>query len=99
MTINEIYKEAQTRDRLESLLKDQNYVRCEESVNQQTALLHLMATDSISILTAIVLHDAVFSDMLKLLAALHFEAGRLFGKQQAESQMLEKMFGPDKGEK
>ncbi len=89
MNINEIYIEAHHNSgALERLITPNEFVCCKESVDRTITLIQLLAQHSITIQTSMLLKDDTLFELLKLTAALHFEAGRLYGRQEIVDETL-----------
>ncbi len=92
INIDEIYKTACSNPEIfiERLSKD--YVLCNES-GLRTITLVKFVTNENPILMAAATHDMgdAFFGLLKSLAVLHFEAGRLYGRQEIVNETLEEI--------
>ncbi len=90
INIDEIYKTACSNP--EALIERLNadYVLCNESGLRTIALVEFVAHEN-PILMAAATHDTgdAFFGLLKSLATLHFEAGRLYGRQEIVNETLE----------
>jgi len=88
MNINEIYIEAHRSPDVLAALVAKEFICCDESTDRMISLLQISTLLSPAVKYAVEAKDGEFFEVLKCLAALHFEAGRLYGRQEIVDETL-----------